>query len=403
MKYLIVCREYPPAPSGGIGVYAAHLSRLLAKRGDTVHVIGQRWAKTDDTVEVQCGGHLLIHRVPYEDGASLFPRRRHPALNGHLEQRLFASEYPPQCFSWRASLLAEKLVEEEDIDVIEAQEYEAPLYFFQLRRAIGLGPRRRPPCVIHLHSPTEFIARHNAWDLSRPGVVIAKRLEDYCIAAADALLCPSHYLARQAEQHYGLAPGAIDVVPYPLGDTPSVSRAPSTWQCRAICFVGRLEPRKGVFEWVEAAIRVAREHSEPVRFDFIGADTIHQGTSVRALLERRIPHGLQSSFRFFGERPRSLLTEHLATARAAVVPSRWENFPYSCIEAMAAGLPVIATREGGMAEMIEEGHSGWLAETVQPEHLAEALRAPWQLARAGWPKWEPTPLRKFSGCVVTIK
>ena len=125
MNHLIVCREYPPAPSGGIGVYASHIARLLAEHGDTVHVIGQCWEKSDGVVEVHCNGRLLIHRVPYEDGASLFPRRRHPALTEPIDQRLFASEYPPQCFAWRAALLAEKLVDEVGFDVIEAQEYES--------------------------------------------------------------------------------------------------------------------------------------------------------------------------------------------------------------------------------------------------------------------------------------
>ena len=124
---------------------------------------------------------------------------------------LFQSSFPPQCFSWQASLLAESLVEREGIDIIEAQEFYAPLYYFQLRRALGLGPKRRPPCIVHLHSPTEFIARYSEYDIGDPFLLTSKRLEDYSIAAADALLCPSQYLARQAEAHYGLAAGKIRV------------------------------------------------------------------------------------------------------------------------------------------------------------------------------------------------
>jgi hypothetical protein len=57
----------------------------------------------------------------------------------------------------------------------------------------------------------------------------------------------------------------------------------------------------------------------------------------------------------------------------AVIPSRWENFPNTCIEAMGSGLPVIASREGGMAEMIEDGRTGWLANGPGSEGLREAL------------------------------
>jgi len=57
----------------------------------------------------------------------------------------------------------------------------------------------------------------------------------------------------------------------------------------------------------------------------------------------------------------------------SVVPSRWENFPYSCIEAMWSGLPVLATRNGGMVEMIVDECSGWLAPSVAPSDLATTL------------------------------
>lgn len=354
-------------------MYAKLLARLLADRGDTVHVIGQLWEKSADRGEGSCHGRLIVHRVPYEDGASVLPRHPHPALDRNLERSLFASEYPPQCFAWQAALLAERLVEDEGIDLIESQEYEAPLYFIQLRRALGLGPSRRPPCLVHLHSPTEFIARHNGWDQSLPGILAAKRFEDYSIASADALLCPSRYLARQAEAHYGLAKGAVTVIPYPMGDGRVVPRGDATWAGGTVCYTGRLEPRKGVLELIEAATCVAREHPT-VRFVFVGGDTIHRGVSVRAMMERRIPADLRPAFRFFGERAREMLPQWLAEARIAVVPSRWENFPNSCIEAMASGLPVMATREGGMAEMIEDGETGWLSDSAQPDQLAPALR-----------------------------
>ena len=118
-------------------------------------------------------------------------------MPSELERSLYASDFPAQCFSWQASALAERLVDNEGIDIIEAQDYEAPLYYFQLRRALGLGPKRRPPCIVHLHSPTEFIGRYNDWNMALQRWVTAKRLEDYSIASADHWLCPSGYFARQ--------------------------------------------------------------------------------------------------------------------------------------------------------------------------------------------------------------
>ncbi len=369
MKHLLICREFPPVPypAGGIGTYARNIARLLAEHGETVHVIGQRWSGAPAAREESCEGRLIVHRVQLEPDA----RDLHP---GDRQARtLFATNFPPQAFGWRASLLAERLVQEEGIDLIEAQEWEAPLYYFQLRRALGQGPARRPPCVIHLHSPTEFIVRHNDWNPDRPDYLTAKRLEDYSISAADGWLCPSRFLARAAESHYGLARDAVEVIPLPLGGSVPLARGPDVWQRGPILYVGRMEPRKGVLEWMAAAVRVARRHPD-VRFEFIGADLPYSDRrSVVATAWDLIPAKLRPRFTYYGEKPRSELPHFMAQARIAVVPSRWENFPNTCVEAMGSGLPVVATRQGGMAEMVVDGETGWLADRADPELLSLAL------------------------------
>lgn len=374
MKHLIICREYPPAPGGGIGTYVLHMSQLLAENGETVHVIGQLWEGAEKKVEEKCHGRLIIHRVHFEDWKSPLGKKLSYTTKTREEKGLFESNFSPQCFSWQAGLLAESLVEQEGIDVIEAQEYEAPLYYFQIRRALGFGPKRRPPCFIHLHSPTEFIARYNDWDIGLPAVQTAKRLEDYCIAAADALLCPSRYLARQVEAHHGFIENTVRVIPYPMGDSPMLERSNDTWEHGTICYVGRLERRKGVIEWIDAIVTVAPQYPA-ARFEFVGANILGTaGMSGEEFVERRIPDDLKMRFHFRGQQKRSTLPQFLTGARMAVVPSRWENFPNTCVEAMCSGLPVIASREGGMAEMIVDGRSGWLASKTGSEGLAHALR-----------------------------
>lgn len=384
MRHLIICREYPPAPypAGGIGTYVRKLSRLLAEDGETVHVIGQRWQGAPARREEFCDGRLIVHRVQLEPGGS-------DSESGDPESRaLFASNFPPQAFGWNAGLLAERLVQEEGIDLIEAQEWEAPLYYFQLRRALGLGPARQPPCIVHLHSPTEFIVRHNEWDPSRTDYLMAKRQEDYSIAAADAWLCPSSFLARRAEHHYHLPANSIQVIPLPLGGAVGLKRTPKIWQNGAALYVGRLEPRKGVLEWIAAAVLVAARRPE-ARFEFVGTDLPYSHSrSVLETARHMIPAELESRFLFHGEQPQSELPGFLSRARIAVVPSRWENFPNTCVEAMGSGLPVLATRQGGMAEMITDGQTGWLADRAEPGCIAAALEraldtSPDQLASMG--------------------
>ena len=90
-------------------------------------------------------------------------------------------------------------------------------------------------------------------------------------------------------------------------------------------------------------------------------------------VECTVPADLQPQFTFRGVQPREALPGFLQGARMAVVPSRWDNFPNTCVEAMASGLPVIASREGGMREMITDGRTGWLADKPDRHGLARAL------------------------------
>jgi glycogen(starch) synthase len=374
LRHLIISREFPPAAyaPGGIGTYVSNIARLLAKAGETVHVIGERWSGAPLEREELCEGRLIIHRVRLDEplpgpGTTASSRKRQLRLLG-------TAAFPAQRFAWQAGLLAETLVEQAHLDVIEAQEWEAPLYYFLLRRALGLGPARQPPCIIHLHSPTEFIFRHNEWAPGHPEYLRTIRLEEYCLGAADKLLCPSRYLARQVAARYGIPVDAITVIPYPAGDFPFVPRAAAAWNGGRIVFIGRLEPRKGLIEFVDAAVEVALTH-DAACFDFIGDDLWYEGSlTMRRYLERRIPRPLRKRFEFHGRQPRERLPEFLARARAAVVPSRWENFPNTCIEAMCSGLPVVASPNGGMEEMLEDGVTGWIAPSQSAAGLAVALR-----------------------------
>jgi glycosyltransferase involved in cell wall biosynthesis len=168
-----------------------------------------------------------------------------------------------------------------------------------------------------------------------------------------------------------LAANSVEVIHYPHFGRDGMDRADEVWSDGTICYVGRLEGRKGVLEWIKTAVSVA-EDNPAVCFEFVGENVLGNGRrSGRAIVADLIPKRLRRRFRFRGACPRAAIPGHLARARIAVVPSRWENFPYTCIEAMRSGTPVIATATGGMAEMIEDNQTGWLAETTN--QLTEAL------------------------------
>ncbi|HUU35908.1 MAG TPA: glycosyltransferase family 4 protein [Vicinamibacterales bacterium] len=377
MTHLFICREFPPAayPPGGIGTYVKHITGLLAKAGERVHVIAHRWEGAPSRREDLVDGRLVLHRVALDDQMPAGLADDATAPPG-VPLALLASRFPAQAFAWQAAMLAESLVATEGIDVIEAQEWEAPLYYLQLRRALGLGPAHRPPCIVHIHSPSERIFAANGWDTAVADYAPAAALEEYCITAADAVLAPSRFVADETIARYALDPDLVTVVPYPRGETPVIPRSPQTWASGSICHVGRLELRKGVLEWADAIALVAADQPG-LQFDFVGGDTpvhVTGGATVGRAMLARLPRSVRRQVHFHGTRDRAGVMAVLASARAAVVPSRWENFPNSCIESMSTGLPVIVSPNGGMREMLRDGVSGWVAADVTAAGLAQALR-----------------------------
>src|SRR5581483_8466125 len=78
--------------------------------------------------------------------------------------------------------------------------------------------------------------------------------------------------------------------------------------------------------------------------------------------------------RLLGSQPRERVLEVLAAADAAVLSSAWENFPHVLVEALAVGTPVIATRVGGVPEIVTDGENGLLVPPNDPDALAGAVR-----------------------------
>ena len=138
-----------------------------------------------------------------------------------------------------------------------------------------------------------------------------------------------------------------------------------------ILTVGRLVEKKGVETAIRALARIALEHPD-VTYTVIGDGPLRG--PLQALVRTL---GLQDRVSFLGEQTHDEVLRHLAGAALLVAPSitaasgDQEGIPNSLKEAMAAGLPVIATRHAGIPELVEDGVSGFLV----PERDVEALAA----------------------------
>jgi glycosyltransferase involved in cell wall biosynthesis len=148
--------------------------------------------------------------------------------------------------------------------------------------------------------------------------------------------------------------------------------------------VGTVSRIKGTDVFLNACRRVL-EHEPDIRFELLGAHDLHHDPGLDSelagiLSDRRTAAGVT----LLGQRP---ATEFLSRWDIAVSASRSEAFPLAVLEAMAAGLPVIATGVGGVPEQIEHLRTGVLVPPEDPEAIAawilKLFREPGLRARLG--------------------
>jgi glycosyltransferase involved in cell wall biosynthesis len=156
---------------------------------------------------------------------------------------------------------------------------------------------------------------------------------------------------------------------YPVEYLPSVAedewfdprrrRAPRDTTGARVAYAGRLSRDKGTLELLQAARLLPQ-----LEFFLMGELTDEIRSDVQSA-----PDNVIST----GHLPRPEVMERLRTSDIFAFPSHREGCPNAVVEAMASGLPVVATRVGGLPEMIDEGRGGYLVEPGDSPALAQAL------------------------------
>lgn len=181
------------------------------------------------------------------------------------------------------------------------------------------------------------------------------------------VFCPSAYL-RKVALGWGLRSAKVSVLPNPAPDVPALRsrdelRSELGLEGDVLVFAGRLGPQKSFGTALDA---LARTHEVTLVVAGDGPE--------RAALERRTTElGLYGRVRFLGSVPRERVLELFRAADASLLPSAWENFPHTVVEALAVGCPVIATAVGGVPEVVTDGENGLLVPARDPDALAGAI------------------------------
>jgi len=181
--------------------------------------------------------------------------------------------------------------------------------------------------------------------------------------ASARVICNSGEMKRYAESYYGAPPERTCVVLNGV-DVARFDGPPRAHEGLVIATVGRIERQKSLGTFLDAAAVVLAERPE-ARFKIVG-----DGTLRAYWTEESRRRGLSHAVSFPGT------TDDVPGLFAGLdqfwLTSDWEGTPNVVLEAMAAGLPVIATRVGGTPEVIDHGRTGILTEVGDARAIAAA-------------------------------
>lgn len=288
-------------------------------------------------------------RVPTRDeraGVEVF-RPRYPVLP---RRALYATVAPAMAAFSRGAFT--RALEAVDAGFVHAHDlYPSGAAARRLARATGL------PFVVTVHGSDLYT------NLATP----AWRAEiEATAAAASAVVCVSSHLARDVERELGVDSSRVRVIPntYDAATFRFVDRRAHGGVTRLIT-VGRLVPEKG---------HEVLLHALAALDDSQAALTIVGDGPLRShLTELAVALGIAKRVRFAGPLTGSALAAELAAADAFVLPSLREGFGVALVEAMATGLPAVATTCGGPSDIAQAGSCA-LVQPGDPASLAEAIR-----------------------------
>ncbi|WP_426753016.1 glycosyltransferase [Myxococcus sp. Y35] len=355
------------------------MSRALVGAGHEVHVLTAARADWQRAIPHHPGAHL--HAVD----------EREVELKG-------AFPHAPLRHAWAAyqSLLA--LHSRHPFDVIEFSSDAGEGYFaMRARRTLG----RFEPAVlaVRLHDTLHDRLLLNRVATLDMDTAQQEHMEDTSIREADLVLSSSGPALERIRTRLELARGGV-VVPPPF----DLARTHPTVPARRdgppqVLYFADLEYRMGAHLLVEA-MQVLFERGVVADVRLIGEDTRTGpfGRSLRTWLDQRIAPAWRNRFHFTALNKGTDLSLALTEATVCCIPSRWEHFSDVCVEAMAAGVLVVASDGGGMAELIEDGGSGLLFRSDDAQQLASALERALSTPSLHEAVREAAPVRIASYC-----
>ncbi|MEE8370459.1 MAG: glycosyltransferase [Dehalococcoidia bacterium] len=331
-----------------MNVYIRELSREMGRRAHTMDIFTRR---TDpDTPEV-----VMIDdrtRVVQIEAGAL------DADKGSL------APYLPE---FRSGVLAFQRREGRVYDLVHSH--------YWLSGWVGhvLKVRWGVPHVIMFHTLGEAKNRAGLATRESPDRIVGERI---LAQGADRIICGSESEKETLVNLYGVPADRVSCIPCgvdterfrPMRRSRVRQRLGMSAKESLVLFVGRIEPLKGI----DVLLRAVSTMDGDFRLLAVGGDD--KETDRQAVLRTLVDElGIGDRVSFMNAVPHDDLPLYYNAADVCVVPSHYESFGLVALEAMACGVPVVASRVGGLRETVQDGLTGYLVPWSCPQPFAERL------------------------------
>lgn len=368
MRILILTDLYPPYFRGGYELQCKLHADELARRGHTIYVLTSMWRVERSTIEDNV--HRLLHYNASLE--NLDPKRR---VLDPLRLRRRCSQ-----LTWALACRRNRAISYKVLDALKPD-----LVYVWNMYGVGADPvlaaqQRGIPIVFNLYDYWLADLRiqlelESSWLRRSYRAVLTGFRDLHGLDSKTILVCSRSMM--QTHVDLGFPEQSIHIVPLgiPAELIIDIDDLPDSHQLDGgkvrLAFAGRVVAEKGP----DVAIKAMAHLVEEMGVGNSSLDVIGTGPDryARELKELAVALGLAGRVRFVGKLEHGQLLARYAEYDALLFTSRWaEPFGMTIVEAMARGLPVIATDCGGVPDIIADGENGLLVPPNEPRAVAEA-------------------------------
>jgi N-acetyl-alpha-D-glucosaminyl L-malate synthase BshA len=317
---------------GGSGIVGSELGKELAKRGHTVHFI----SSSLPTRLTELNERVHFHEVEM------------------MSYPLFEHQPYTLALATKMSTVAET----ENLDLLHVH-YAIPHSISAILARESLKPKRYLPVITTLHGTdiTLVGADRSYLPITRYGIV-----------QSDGVTAISHYLKQATKEIFQVddivvIPNFVCESEYARHPVAELRSSLSPQGEPLLVHVSNFRPVKRPVDCVEILARIVKKGIN-TRLVMVGDGSERPNVEHRARCL-----GVYDKCVFVGKQPK--IVDYLSAADVLLLPSEQESFGLAALEAMACEVPVIASRVGGVPEVVTDGETGFLSEVGDVEKMAE--------------------------------